>query len=72
MDRRQNKSNHQISQYNQQEVQNMAEDKTYPKVVDVTTQTTPMLELSEGDIRDVYGCLEYIIKKINTIEKAVA
>lgn len=50
----------------------MAEDKTYPKVVDVTTQTTPMLELSEGDIRDVYGCLEYIIKKINTIEKAVA
>lgn len=54
---------------------NMAEDKKEKKVealatvVQVTTQTTPAIQLPDGEIADMYEALTIILNKVSRIEK---
>ena len=53
----------------------MAEDKKEKKVealatvVQVTTQTTPAIQLPDGEIADMYEALTIILNKVSRIEK---
>lgn len=54
---------------------NMAEEKKEKKVealatvVQVTTQTTPAIQLPDGEIADMYEALTIILNKVSRIEK---
>lgn len=50
----------------------MAEKEKYPRIVNVPTEHTQMIEVSEGDVRDYNGILLHILEELKVIRKAVA